>query len=148
MSQVGIFMSFDLEHDADLTARLVEESERPGSGFRISARSQPGTEPEDDSGAVRRRIRAADEVVVICGERTEGSAQVSAEVRIAREEDTPYILLWGRPDVMCTKPSGAKSSDGIYKWTAEILRDQIATTLRRSQPPQVPDRFKKPEASR
>jgi hypothetical protein len=82
---------------------------------------------------VRRRIREADEVIVICGEHTEESMGVSAEVRIAQEERTPYFLLWGRRESMCTKPRSAKRDEGIYRWTSEILQSQILLTLRNAR---------------
>jgi hypothetical protein len=81
---------------------------------------------------VRRRIREADQVIVICGEHTEASTRVSAELRIAQEERTPYFLLWGRREIMCTKPIGAKPAEGMYSWTRQILQDQITLTCRKA----------------
>ena len=52
-------------------------------------------------------------MVVICGEHTEASAPVSAELLIAQEERTPYFLLGGRRDSMCTKPNGAKPAEHL-----------------------------------
>ena len=93
---------------------------------------------------MRRQIGKADGVIVICGEHTEDSAQVSAEIRIAQEEHKPYFLLWGRREVMCTKPAGAKPGDGMYSWTSTILHDQIVTTLRTAQLREVPEKYKRP----
>lgn len=138
MSQVRVFMSFDLDHDQDLKDRLVDESRKPGSAFEISARSE-----STGSERLRRRIADADEVIVICGRHTEGSAQVSAEIRIAQEERKPYFLLWGRREVMCTRPLGARSGDAMYSWTTSILHDQILMTLRNAQPLEVPADCKK-----
>ena len=58
---------------------------------------------------------------------------MSAEIRIAQEEKTPYFLLWGRRGAMCKKPIGAKSAEGMYNWTREILEDQVAFALRRAR---------------
>jgi hypothetical protein len=58
---------------------------------------------------------------------------MSAEIRIAQEEKTPYFLLWGRRGAACTKPLGAKSAEGMYMWTRENLEDQVAIALRRAQ---------------
>jgi hypothetical protein len=33
---------------------------------------------------------------------------------------------------MCTKPVGAKSDEGMYNWTRQILQDQITFTSRRT----------------
>ena len=46
---------------------------------------------------------------------------VSAELRIAQEENIPYFLLQGRSDGG-TKPTAAKDSDKIYKWTWDNLK--------------------------
>ena len=58
--------------------------------------------------------------------------RVFAELRIAQEEQKPYFLLWGRREIMCTKPTGAKSSEGMYSWTSQILQDQITLTTRKA----------------
>ena len=78
----------------------------------------------------RRRIREADQVIFICSEHTQASASMSAELRIAQQEGTPYFLLWGRREIMCTKPVGAKAAEGMYSWTPQVLQDQIDFTSR------------------
>jgi len=55
---------------------------------------------------------------------------MSAELRIAQQEQTPDFLLWGRREIMCTKPRGAKTAQGMYSWTPQVLQDQIAITFR------------------
>jgi hypothetical protein len=144
MGNVRIFMSFDLDHDQDLHDLLVEQSLRETSGFEIAARSEARTKTGLSDEKVRRRIRKADEVIVICGEHTESSVRVSAELRIAQEEQKPYFLLWGRRESMCTKPSAAKPKEGMYSWTLEILESQIVTTLRNAQRLEIPEHFKRP----
>jgi hypothetical protein len=64
---------------------------------------------------------------------TEASMRVSAELRIAREERTPYFLLWGWRDIMCTQPIGAKPAEGMYSWTRQTLQDQITLALRKAR---------------
>jgi hypothetical protein len=93
---------------------------------------------------VRRQISRADEVIVICGEHTASSVRVSAELRLAQEEQKPYFLLWGRRERMCTRPVGSKRDDSMYSWTWEILQDQIVTTLRNARPREVAERYKRP----
>jgi hypothetical protein len=144
LSHIRTYVSFDLAHDRDLRDRIVEESQKPGSGFEISARSEATAVPDRYEDKTRRRILDADEVIVICGEHTGESVHMSAEIRIAQEESKPYFLLWGRRELMCTKPVGAKPGDSMYSWTSTILRDQIATTLRNAQPREVPDHYKRP----
>ena len=82
---------------------------------------------------MRRRIRNADQVIFICSENTESSASMSTELRIAQQEQTPYFLLWGRREIMCTKPVGAKSAEGMYMWSPQVLQDQIAIASRSTQ---------------
>ena len=144
MPNVRIFMSFDLDNDQDLPDLLLEQSLRQCSGFEISARSEATTMTDGWDETVRRQISEADEVIVICGEHTASSVRVSAELRVAQEEQKPYFLLWGRREEMCTRPVGSKRDDTMYSWTWEILQDQIITTLRDAQPREVPERYKRP----
>ena len=144
MSRIRIFISFDGDHDADLRDLLQEQCERPGSMFEFAARSQGASLNEAWNASSRSRIRSADEMVVICGEHTNASPRVAAELRIAQEEDKPYLLLWGRREMMCTKPVGAKNSDVMYSWTREILEGQMTTTLRNWKPREVPESAKRP----
>ena len=122
MSKVHVFVSFDLEHDQDLYELLLGQSRVPSSGFAVLGGSKRSTTAYLATESLRRRIREADQVIVICGEHTEASSPVSAELLIAQEERTPYFLLWGRRDSMCTKPNGAKPAEGMYSWTRQILR--------------------------
>ena len=132
MSEVQIFVSFDIEHDEDLYELLLAQSRTPSSGFAVSGGSKRSTGTTHESESLRRRIREADQVIFICGEHTGASAPVSAELLIAREERIPYFLLWGRRGSNCTKPNGAPTNEGMYNWTRPILRDRIAFTSRKA----------------
>jgi len=143
MADVRIFMSFDMDHDRDLYERLLEQSRNGGSGFEISSRSESPPKGDVWDERARSHIRRADEMIVICGEHTADSPRVSAELRIAQEEQKPYFLLWGRRERMCTRPVGAKPRDSMYSWTREILHDQITLTLRNAQPRAVPEDCKR-----
>ncbi len=144
MSAIRIFTIFDLDNDRDLHDLLVEESQAGASGFEVTARSGGGTMNERWTARARNGIAAAEEVIVICGEHTNSSPRVTAELRIAQEEGKPYLLLWGRRERMCTRPVGARPDDTMYSWTRDILRAQLNATLRASQPLQVPDSLKRP----
>jgi hypothetical protein len=136
MNKVRVFMSFDLDHDQDLHDLLLEQCSRGDSGFEIAARSEEWMTANPWDGFVRRRflrILDADVVIVICGEHTETSSGVSAELQIAQDEQKPYFLLWGRRESMCTKPASATSKDNMYSWTWQILQNQIAMTLHRAR---------------
>lgn len=130
ISPIRIYVSFDGEHDADLHERLRAESEQRNPEFELSGHSQGGAMTEAWLASCRRRIRAADEVLVICGEHTDSCERVAAELRVAQEEKTPYLLVWGRRERMCTKPTTAKPADGMYSWTWEFLQGQILTLRR------------------
>lgn len=144
-AKVRIFMSVDLEHDRDLRDRLLEQA-RSRSSFAVASHSEGGEITEQWTDRARGRISDASEVVVICGEHTDESSRVSAELKIAQEQRKPYLLLWGRRDRMCKKPKGAKNDDGMYSWTPEILQQQILTHLRRSQASEVPQSLKRRSA--
>ena len=131
MTQARVYVSFDIDHDRELYERLLTQS--GGASFCVSGRSELAIPADAWAERVRGRIREADEVIVICGEHTEASPCMSAELRIAQEEHTPYFLLWGRRGMSCTKPVGAKSSEGMYNWTREILEDQVAIAFRRAR---------------
>jgi hypothetical protein len=131
--QIRVFVSYDREHDGDLHDRLVELASNATTGFEISARSRARAPTDLLDEGLRRDIREADEVIIICGEHTDRSERVGTELRIAREEERPYFLLWGRREPMCTKPKTAKPADAMYSWTWEILQSQILT-IRRGAP--------------
>ncbi len=133
MSGTRVFVSFDIEHDRDLFERLQAQSLNPRSGFEISGRSELAARQDPLGEEMRRQIREADEVIVICGEHTDASIGVQAELCIAREERTPHFLLWGRREIMCTKPAGAKPGEGMYSWTAVVLHEQLVMTLRNAR---------------
>lgn len=144
MSDVRVFLCFDVDHDTDLADRFVDQSRRGGSGFVVSARSEGGQVTDRSSQAARSRIRDADEFVLICGEHTEDSMRVNTELRIAQEEDKPYFLLWGRRERMCSMPARAGRTACMYSWTWEILLQQISMTLRNAQPLEIPEQYKRP----
>ena len=142
MKNVRVYMSFDLEHDRDLHDRLLKQS-RHRSAFAIANRSEAGEMTDEWAERVRGRISESDEVVVICGEHTDESPRVSAELKIAQEQRKPYVLLWGRRDSMCKKPRGARSEDGMYLWTPSMLEHQLAFSLRQSREREVPESMKR-----
>jgi hypothetical protein len=130
-----VYICFDLENDGELCEVLRSDSNAPGSAFSVCGTSERSSRRDGGEDEVRRRIGEADQVIVICGEHTGASAQAGEELRIAKEERTPYFLLWGRPKLMCTKPAGARSDDGMYGWSPQVLRDQIAINARRGKKP-------------
>ena len=124
----SVYVSFDIRHDGELYERLLDQSAL--AGFTVSSRSETSFAAEVWDSRLRDRIHDADQMIVICGEHSDASKCMSDEIRIAQEEGTPYFLLWGRRQAMCTKPIGARNSEGMYNWTPAILQDQIGIGLR------------------
>jgi hypothetical protein len=127
VTPVRIFSSFDLDHDRDLHDRLLAESGR--GVYSVADQSEDGAITDPWTERARMRISASDEVVVICGEHSHKSSRMSAELRIAQEMKKPYVLLWGRRQCMCKKPTSTRPGDSMYIWTAEMLEDQITSVL-------------------
>ena len=119
------FISFDFDHDEDLRNLLVGQARNPDTSFDLADWSVKDAMNGNWREKVRTRIRSCDVVIVICGEYTHNATGVSAEINIAREEQVPYFLLWGRSDKNCTKPLAALVTDKIYKWTWDNLKALI-----------------------
>lgn len=122
MAVKRVFTSFDFDHDADLRNLLVGQSKNPDSPFEMANWSVKEPMTGDWKEKVRKRIRACDLMIVLCGEHTDTASGVSTELRIAREESMAYFLLWGRSAKTCKKPKEARDSDKVYKWTWDNLK--------------------------
>ncbi len=133
VGQARVYISFDIDHDRELYERLLAQA--GVSRFCVSGESEFVSSHYSWTERTRRLICEADEVIVICGEHSEASRSMCAELLIAQEEKTPYFLLWGRHGMPCTKPIGARSLEGMYKRTRENLEDQVAIALRRARAP-------------
>jgi len=125
MSKKRVFISFDYDHDLDVKNLLVGQSKNIDTPFEIADFSIKEAISGDWKKRARTRIKGCDVVAVICSPHTNSATGVSAEVKIAQEEGVDYFLLWGRNDKTCTKPTAAKSSDKIYKWTWDNLKSLI-----------------------
>ncbi|MCK4624169.1 MAG: TIR domain-containing protein [Phycisphaerae bacterium] len=125
MAKKRVFISFDYDHDLDLKNLLVGQSKNSDTPFEIADFSIKEAISEDWKKKARTRIKGCNVVAVICGLHTNMATGVSAEVKIAREEGVDYFLLCGRKDKVCKKPTTAKSSDKIYKWTWDNLKALI-----------------------
>jgi hypothetical protein len=124
MAKTPVFISFDYDHDLDLKTLLVNQAGWPDSPFEISDWSVKVASPGWQADA-QRRIRRADQVIVLCGYHTHTAVGVDAEIRIARLERKPYFLLAGRADGINRKPSAALTTDKIYPWTWPNLKKLI-----------------------
>ena len=117
MSKVRVFISFDFDHDEDSINLLVEQSSNPDSPFEMADRSVRESMTGDWKVKVRGRIKKTDQMIVICGKHTNAATGVSAELRIAQEEEIPYFLLSARKDKANKKPVSARPDDKMYTWT-------------------------------
>lgn len=124
MAKTRVFISFDYDHDLDLKNLLVGQAKNDDSPFEIADWSIKDASPGWKAEA-RKRIKASGVVAVICGEHTDTATGVGVELGIAQEEAVPYFLLKGRSEKTCKKPSTAKSTDKMYRWTWENLKTLI-----------------------
>ena len=125
MAKPKVFISFDYDHDDDLKVMLVGQAKHPDTPFELADWSIK--EHIDDNWKVhaRKRIKAVDVVIVLCGQHTDTAAGVSAELTIAQEEKKPYFLLHGRAGKICKKPKAARASDIIHAWTWDNLKKLV-----------------------
>lgn len=124
MAKVPVFISFDYDHDATLKEFLVGQAKNEDSPFEIIDHSIK-VESVDWEEKARKAIKRSDQVAVICGKHTDTATGVNKEVRIARDEATPYFLLAGYKDGGNKKPTAALDTDKMYKWTWENLKTLI-----------------------
>ncbi len=124
MTKVRCFVSFDYDNDVKLKQFLIGQSKKDDSPFEISDWSIKEASSDWKTKA-RMRIRSSDVVIVICGKNTDAATGVATELSIAQEENKNYFLLAGYNDGGNKKPTSAKSSDKIYKWTWDNLKTLI-----------------------
>jgi len=122
MSKKRVFVSFDYDNDQGLKNLLVGQSKHPDTPFDLADWSIKEPLSGDWEKKARSKIKGVDIVVVICGEHTDKATGVDAELRIAKDENIDYFLLWGHPEKNCVKPRSANKNDIIYKWTWEYLK--------------------------
>lgn len=126
MGKKRVFISFDYDNDVVLKNLLVGQARNSDSPFEITDMSIKEAIPKGWKNNARQRIKSCDVVIVICGEKTKTAKGIDIELRIAQEENIPYFLLGGRADAPCVKPTVAKTTDKIYKWTWDNLKLLIA----------------------
>lgn len=126
MAKKRVFISFDYDHDAVLKEFLVGQAKLPDSPFELADWSIKEHIDGNWKAKATSRIRAVDVVAVICGINTNTAVGVSAEIAIAQAEGKPYFLLAGYKDKTNVKPTAAKATDKMYKWTWDNLKSLIA----------------------
>ncbi|MEU1450430.1 TIR domain-containing protein [Streptomyces mirabilis] len=116
-----VFVSFDYDYDKTLKDFLIGQARKPDSPFEIHDWSIKEASP-DWKDKARDRIRRSDVVIVICGDHTDEAAGVAIELMMAQEEKIDYFLLNGYNGKTGKKPTTAKATDKVYKWTWENLK--------------------------
>lgn len=120
-----VFISFDFDHDEDVKILLAGQAKLPDSPFDFTDSSVKEHLPGDWKDKVRRRMDNIDIVVVLCGEHTHKATGVAAELSIAQEKGKDYFHLEAYSDKTCTKPTSAKPTDKMYRWTWDNLKALI-----------------------
>jgi hypothetical protein len=120
-----VFISFDFDHDKDTKIMLAGQAKLPDSPFDFKDASVKEPLTGDWKEKVERRMDNVDLVIVLCGEHTNKASGVAAELAIAQEKNKEYFLLAAYAGKTCTKPTSAKSSDKVYKWTWDNLKTLI-----------------------
>lgn len=126
MAKKRVFISFDVDHDEGTKTMLAGQAKLDDSPFDFKDASLKEPLSGDWKEKVKKRMANIDVVIVLCGENTDTAKGVAAEVTIAQETSTPYFLLWAYADKTCKKPTTAKESDKIYKWTWENIKSLIS----------------------
>jgi hypothetical protein len=124
-SKKRVFISFDYDHDEDAKIMLAGQAKLDDSPFDFTDASVKEPLSGDWKDKVRRRLANVDIVVGLCGEYTHTAKGVAAEIEIAQEKGLPYFLLAAYSDKGCYKPTTAKTSDQLYRWTWPNLKALI-----------------------
>jgi hypothetical protein len=125
-SKKRVFISFDYDHDEKTKIMLAGQAKLPDSPFDFADASVKEPLSGDWKEKVKRRIANVDLVIGLCGEYTHTAKGVATEIEIAQEKSVPYFLVAAYADKDCTKPTTAKSSDKMYKWTWDNLKKLVA----------------------
>ena len=120
-----VFISFDYDHDEGAKIMLAGQAKLPDSPFDFTDASVKEPLSGDWKEKVKRRMANIDVVIGLCGEHTHTAKGAAAEIQIAQERDVSYFLLAAYADKTCTKPTSAKSSDMVYKWTWDNLKTLV-----------------------
>lgn len=129
MNKTRVFVSFDIDHDEGAKIMLAGQAKKPDSPFDFKDNSVKEHLTGDWEEKVSRRMDNIDVVIVLCGTKTHTASGVATELKIAKEKNKPYFLLAAYSDQSCTPPQSASTSDKIYKWTWDNLK-QLTDEIR------------------
>lgn len=124
MAKTRVFISFDYDNDARQKDLLVGQSKHPDTDFEFADWSSKEHLTGDWKAKIKAKLAYVDVVCVLCGKNMTSATGVAHEVTIAQEIGKPYFLLAAYQDG-CLKPSTARATDKLYKWTWENLKNLI-----------------------
>lgn len=125
MAKPKAFISFDYDHDDGVKVMLVGQAKNPDTPFEFSDWSIKEEIDKNWKDHARKRIKAVNVVVVLCGQHTDTATGVSAELSIAQEEKVRYFLMKAYSDVTCKKPKAALASDVMHDWSWPNLKKLV-----------------------
>ena len=124
MSKTRVFISFDYDHDLSQKNLLVGQAKHDDSPFEIADWSVKEHIDEDWKTKVKSKMSSVDVVCILCGKHMSTATGVNAELKIAQEIGKTYFLLAAYKED-CSKSSAAKSTDKLYSWTWDNLKNLI-----------------------
>ncbi len=104
---------------------LAGQAKLDDSPFEFKDASVKAPLTGDWKDKVNRRLDNIDIMIVLCGEKTDTATGVAAELKMAKDKNIPYFLLWAYKDKTCVKPVSADKTDKIYNWTWENIKALI-----------------------
>jgi hypothetical protein len=125
MSKKRVFVSFDYDNDEFLKTALIGQAKNDDSPFELADHSIKEQLSGDWKEKAKARIKRTDLVIVMCGLNTNTASGVSAELKIAQEQEVPYFLLAGYAGKKCVKPVASLNSDKLYNWTWDNLKTLV-----------------------
>lgn len=125
VAKTRVFISFDYDNDARQKDLLVGQSRHPDTNFQLADWSSKEHIHGDWKAKIKDKLAYVDVICVLCGKNMGTATGVAHEVTIAQEIGKPYFFLAAYKDG-CSKPANAKSSDKLYEWTWENLKNLIS----------------------
>lgn len=124
MAKTRVFISFDYDNDARQKDLLVGQANHPDTDFEFADWSSKEHLTGDWKAKIKAKMAYVDVICVLCGKNMSTATGVDAEIQMAQEIGKPYFLLAAYADGS-TRPKGAKSTDKLYKWSWENLKQLI-----------------------
>lgn len=125
MAKKRVFISFDYDNDQGQKHLLVGQAKLPDSPFDLADWSSKEHLTGDWLAKIKSKLAYVDVVCVLCGRNMASATGVAHELAMAKELGKEYFLLAAYSEGLMTKPTTARSSDKIYKWSWDNLKALI-----------------------